>query len=138
MADDNNTNVNNGIFTEEEQELMELTKKVRVDVIKNMVKNGPPEKTREIEVLVMTASSLDKQVNDNAANRLKFQDNNNKEAVLDIVAEALKAVSKSNGKIQPAITSLPQEHMVDDFAPGEAIIDAEVLEISDFIPKEEE
>jgi len=130
-------NVNDGIFTEAEQELLELTKKARVDIIKDMTRNGSPTGARDIEVLVMTATSLDKQVNDAANSRLKHSDNNNIETTLNIVAEALKVVAKANMTEVTQLAELPIELDVDDFAPGENVIEAEVLSVDDFIPNKD-
>jgi len=99
--------------------------------------NGSPTGARDIEVLVMTATSLDKQVNDAANSRLKHSDNNNIETTLNIVAEALKVVAKANMTEVTQLAELPIELDVDDFAPGENVIEAEVLSVDDFIPNKD-
>jgi len=123
----------NSIFTKEELELLALTRSVRVDIIKEMIRGGVPDKVNEIRVLNEMALSLDKNITDSANIRIKHTDASNTEATLNIVAEALKSVAKANMTPGEQLIELPVELDVDDFAPGENVIEAEVLDVDDFI-----
>ena len=127
------------IFTKEEQELLEFTKKIRVNTLNKMVENGVPESTSEIRVLNELATSLDKQVNDNAANRLKHNDNNNKEAVLDLVSELIKnsAIDKANAnKATEVDRVIPKELLPTDIVDGELDVGSQNLDPADYIVEE--
>ena len=133
MAEQNTT-----IYTEEELALLEKTKKIRLDVADNMIKNGVPNNVGEIRVLNEVLTTLDKSVNETVANRLKHNENENKEALLDTVALALSKIEKTKVVAIDRIIDAPDEYIPCDIVPGETDIGVSQLNASDFIKETEE
>ena len=128
----------NTIYTEDELVLLEKTKKIRVDIADNMTKNGVPNSVAEIRVLNEVLTTLDKSVNETVANRLKHNENENKEALLDTVALALSNISKTKTAATNRVIDAPEEYIPDDIVPGETDIGVSQLNPSDFINTDEE
>ena len=128
----------NTIYTEDELVLLEKTKKIRVDIADNMTKNGVPNNVAEIRVLNEVLTTLDKSVNETVANRLKHNENENKEALLDTVALALSNISKTKTAATNRVIDAPEEYIPDDIVPGETDIGVSQLNPSDFINTDEE
>jgi len=129
MAEENN---NNSIFTEGEAEILELTKKARVDTLRLMVKDGVPVKSGDIRVMTELASSLDKVVTDSAAIRIKHSDVQNKEAMIGIVAATLTAVSRNKIPAADRQVALPEHIDVEVIVPGHMDISPTQLDPNDF------
>lgn len=129
---------NNSIYTNDELEVMEKTKKIRINVIDHMVKDGLPDKVGEIRVLNELLSAAEKNVQDSANNRLKFQDNQNKEAVIETVAEMFKKIhtQKANSYNPDKIVELEDEYIPIDIVHGETEITPGQLELELFTNKE--
>ena len=127
---------NSGIYTDDELKLLDTTKKVRLDIIKDMTKNGVPDRVGDLRVLneVMTSaeSSMHTQVN----NRLKHQDTGNTEAMLELVAETLKQAANVHTTPRTTPVVLPDEHTTIDIVPGETDINPSQLSIEDFVKQE--
>lgn len=87
---------NNSIYTQEELDVLKLTREKRLTIVNDMTRNGTPVKAGEVEVLNQVLTSLDKSVHDTVSNRLKHQENNNKAEIMLSVAEAIKQVKASN------------------------------------------
>lgn len=87
---------NNSIYTQEELDVLKLTREKRLTIVNDMTRNGTPSKAGEVEVLNQVLTSLDKSVHDTVSNRLKHQENNNKAEIMLSVAEAIKQVKASN------------------------------------------
>ena len=126
------------IYTEDELVLLEKTKKIRVDIADNMTKNGVPNNVAEIRVLNEVLTTLDKSINETVANRLKHNENENKEALLDTVALALSNISKTKTAATDRVIDAPEEYIPDDIVPGETDIGVSQLNPSDFINTDEE
>lgn len=113
---------NNSIYTQEEQELLKISKDVRKQIIQDMMKGGTPS-YKEVEVLNQVMSALDKSVNDAATIRQKHQDSNAKAETLAAVLETIKQISnqeamaaRANKQIE---TELDATFIPDDIVPGE-------------------
>lgn len=125
------------IFTDEEQEILDRTKKVRVDIVDSMVKGGVPEKVGEVRVLNEVLSGLDKMVQDSAANRLKHEENLNSEGVKDMVSEIIRAVAldRSRNSDGPVVKPVLEDEYIphdDDTVDGELEISPDALNPDDF------
>ena len=127
MSEETNT-----IYTKEEEEILNLTKKVRVDIVKNMIKNGVPERSGDIRVLNEVASSLDKVISDSANSRIKHQDSANTKASAELVVAAL--LSKKNElPIVENRTLVIDDSVTVEVVPGQMDINPDKLNPSDFI-----
>lgn len=117
------------IFTDEEQEILSRTKKVRIDIVDNMVKGGVPDKVGEVRVLNEILGGLDKMVQDSAANRLKHEENLNNEGTKDMVSEMIRSVALTRSK-QAALSDGNKPVLEAAYIPNdEDVVDGE-LEIS--------
>lgn len=85
----------NSIYTQEELDILKLTKEKRLTIVNDMTKNGTPG-YKEVEIVNQVLTALDKSVHDSVSNRLKHQENNNKAEILLSVAEMIKQVKVSN------------------------------------------
>jgi len=130
MADNNKS-----IYTDEENEILDLTKRVRVDTLKNMVKDGVPERSGDIRVMNELAGSLDKLVVDTANTRIKHQDSSDAKATADLVVAALMHRSTPTNTPQRTTTVLAKEITVET-VPGQMDINPEQLNPGDFIDAE--
>jgi len=116
------------IFTDDEQDILDRTKKVRIDLVDNMVKGGVPEKVGDIRVLNEVLSGLDKMVQDSAANRLKHQENLNNEATKDMVSDVIKSIAVERAK--NATVSVVKPVLEIEYVPDDAEVVEGELEIS--------
>ena len=124
----------NSIFTEDEEKILEMTKRVRIDILKNMTKGGIPSNTAELRIINEVSTSLDKVVQDSASNRAKHNDVQNKEATNLLVAAALRSVrEKKPEHVQNRIIELGSEHTRDNVVPGEMDINPMPLDPADFL-----
>lgn len=127
---------NNTIYTDEETELLKLTKKVRVDALNNLVKNGPPDKTNELRVMNELATSLDKLVTDSANARLKHQDTQNNAELADLVRQTL-INSRQKKLVSEKDRTIPKDKTLDSVVPGQTEMLPTPLDPSEFIDVEE-
>jgi len=128
---------NNSIYTEDELEILNLTKKVRVDIVENMTKNGVPERSSDIRVLNEVAGSLDKLISDSANTRVKHQDSANNKAAAELVIAALR--DRGNRKTTPVERDIVLDDSVDvEVVPGQMDINPDKLSPGDFITIEDE
>lgn len=93
-------NDDNSIVTQQDNERLELTYKYREKIL-NQAFAGErvPTDSREIEVINGVLNSMDKAVYDRINSRLKYQENKNKEAVLEQVAETIKQIHSKKATI---------------------------------------
>jgi len=129
---------NNSIFTIEELEIMERTKKVRLDVITSMTKDRVPEKTNELRVLNEYMNSLDDTVQRSVANRLKHEETSSKEAIMMHVAATLQNINSSIPMAGNRTTDLHDDYIPVDIVPGETDINPTKLLAGDFLPKDDD
>ena len=129
---------NNSIFTDEEQEILKMTKDIRVNAVKHITKSGIPDKVGEQRILNELLNSLDDMVQKSAANRLKHEENNNKEAMLDSVAAALMSISAKKLPAVDRVIEGGDEIIPEDIVEGEIDVNPTPLNPDDFIPSDAE
>jgi len=123
------------VYTEEELEIINKSKNIRLQIVDAMTKDRVPTDSREVRVINEVLTSLDKTVHDTANTRIKHQDSANKEAILDMVAETLKQSAKRRKEIDPStlVREVPTEYLEIDTVPGETEIQPSKLDPTDFL-----
>lgn len=122
----------NSIYTDKELQIMETAQNVRSQIVTSMVKGGIPDRVGDIRVLNEVLTANEKSAHDSATNRLKFQDNENKEATLEIVAETLKQVNINRQNLPKTNLTIDADLKNIETVPGEIEIDVDRLELEDF------
>lgn len=131
---------NKSAYSELEQADLEFLKQTRMSVIKSMTENGLPVKAGEIRVLNELLSAGEKSIHDTVANKLKYQDNQNKDALNDIVAAALLHMQAN--RVTPVASGyseskeLEDKYIPTDIVPDELSQEVLELEIKDFIDED--
>jgi len=130
-------NINNSsIYTEEEMELLEKSKKVRIGMVDNILEANKNKITHggTARVVNEILTSLDTSINNSATARLKHSENTNKEAILDMVSEIIINDHKlrSKSKVEGVIPDIPTEYSSVELVPGELELEPEPLELKDF------
>ncbi len=125
------------VYTQEEEDLLNLVKNNRLKIVNKMTENGNvPTAVGEIRVFNELLNSIDSSVHTGVANRVKFQAASDNQSTLEVVAETLKAIGRQNSNrvpLEAAFIELPQEYIPLDTVYGENEINPERLEIADFI-----
>jgi hypothetical protein len=89
------TETNTGLFSEEDQYRLEESYKYRKKILEEAFRDGDiPRDPKEIEAVNNVLNSMDKAIYDKAQAKLKYQDTQNKEATLQMVAATLKSVQE--------------------------------------------
>lgn len=117
---------NNSLYTQEELDILKLTREKRLTMVNDMTKGGTPG-YKEVEVINQMLTSLDKSVHDSVSNRVKLQDTNNKTEILASVAEAIKQLNMQRAKAKQSNevvdVDLADEYIPIDLVPGEQDMD---------------
>lgn len=117
---------NNSLYTQEELDILKLTREKRLTMVNDMTKGGTPG-YKEVEVINQMLTSLDKSVHDSVSNRVKLQDTNNKTEILASVAEAIKQLNIQRAKAKQSNevvdVDLADEYIPIDLVPGEQDMD---------------
>ena len=112
----------NSVVTQQDQERLELTYTLRKKILDHAFAGEKvPTEARDIEVINGVLNSMDKAVYDNINARLKYQENQNKEAILEQVAETIKQIHSKSSNI--VIDN--RQVVVDDSAIPLDIVDGE-------------
>lgn len=127
----------NSIYTQEELDILKLTKEKRLVMVEDMTKDGTPS-YKEVEVINQMLTSLEKSVHDTVSNRLKHQDNNNKEAILASVAETIKALKSKQQGIREEDVELADIYRPLDILPGELDMDTKQYTLDEIQNTKEE
>lgn len=131
---------NNNLYTQEEQELLDYSRQVRLTMVKDMTKGGTPS-YKEVEVVNQVLTSLDKSVHDSVSNRVKLQDSSNKAEILAAVAETIKQARLEQIKAKEAAieveTDLGEEYIPIDMVPGEQEMDQKQFTLEELTVEEE-
>ena len=131
---------NNNLYTQEEQELLDYSRQVRLTMVKDMTKGGTPS-YKEVEVVNQVLTSLDKSVHDGVSNRVKLQDSSNKAEILAAVAETIKQARLEQIKAKEAAieveTDLGEEYIPIDMVPGEQEMDQKQFTLEELTVEEE-
>ena len=129
-------NSQNSIFTAEETSDLKRFSDLRKDMINVMVKDGIPDVPREIRLLNELLIAGEANIQKTAENRLKHEDNLNKEALAESVAQMLKKI-QTDKQDNPVRGSGPTEvgdnFIPVDLVPGETEINPEKLNPEDFL-----
>ena len=89
------TETNTGLFSEEDQIRLEESYKYRKKILEEAFRDGYiPREPKEIEAVNNVLNSMDKAIYDKTQAKLKYQDTQNKEATLQMVAATLKSVQE--------------------------------------------
>ena len=112
----------NGLFTATEQQRLDDNYAFRKRMIDRAFAEGNvPDSAKDIEAINGVLNSMDKAIYDNANARLKQQENQNKEAILDLVAESIKVIhsQKSKHTTQEHETEIDNKFVPLDVVDGE-------------------
>ena len=129
-------NSQNGIFTAEESADLKRFSDIRKDMINVMVKDGTPDTSREIRLLNELLIAGEANIQKTAENRLKHEDNLNKEAIAESVSIMLKNIQNKKNDIPVRGTDQVEvsENIIPvDLVPGETEINPIKLNPEDFI-----
>lgn len=129
-------NSQNGIFTAEESADLKRFSDIRKDMINVMVKDGTPDTSREIRLLNELLIAGEANIQKTAENRLKHEDNLNKEAIAESVSIMLKNIQNKKRDIPVRGTDQVEvsENIIPvDLVPGETEINPIKLNPEDFI-----
>lgn len=130
------------LYTEEELELLEKSKKLRVGLVDNLVIHADPTAKNynsTARVVNELLTSLDKTIHDSANTRLKHQDSQNVGNMADIMAGIFKEIHTQNANAPKRETVILEDKFLpDNLVPGELSIEQPVLELKDFESKRED
>lgn len=129
----------NNVYTQEEQDILNLTQNKRLSIVSEMTKEIPT-KVGEVRVVNELLNSIDSAVQEAAKTRIKAKEAQNNKATASIVASALIELGRKRSALQPAIAA--NREINNDFIPvdvvdGELEIHPVQLSIEDFIDPEE-
>lgn len=83
----------NGLFSQTEKDRLESNYQYRKKMVEFAFREGSvPDSAKDIEAINQVLNSMDKAIYDKANAAIKYQDTQNKAAVLDTVSEALKNI----------------------------------------------
>ena len=122
------------VYNNEEENDLELTRTLRKSMLESIFRDGVPKDTRLYRVANEIMNSMDTSVHTKAGNRLKHQEVQNTEAILNTVTETLRnaqLVMLQNNKSRTI--ELQDEYVPVDIVPGETDITPEKLELRDFV-----
>ena len=111
-----------GLFTQEDNERLEATYNYRRRIVEQaFADDRVPTSSKEIEAINTVLSAMDKSIYDRTNIKLKHQENQSREAILDMVGEALRMVSINKASIQPGVRELElsADLVPTEFVPGE-------------------
>lgn len=126
------------LYTEEENTDLDYTRARRIAMVDQLFANGAPTSSKDMRVANEILNGIDSSTHTKVANRLKHQETQNTEAILNTVTEALKSITaaKSLHNVS-ANVELDNVYIPTDLVPGELDVNPDKLDITDFIPKGE-
>lgn len=132
---------NNNIITSQDRERLELTYSLRKRILDQAFSGERvPTEARDIEVINGVLNSMDKAVYDNINVRLKHQENQNKEAILEQVAATIKQIqTKKNNIVNENRSVMVEDNVIPlDLVKGETSLIQEQVTLSELLAKENE
>lgn len=129
---------NNDLFTIEEKEALDKTRKLRLEMVEDIVEDGMPQKAGDKRILNETLDAIDRQVFETSKMRAKVKENNDNSAILGMVVEVLRRSKDTDAPLSNREISLNSDFIPDDVVPDETAIDAKPLELNEFIKEEED
>lgn len=124
------------ILTDQDLERLETSYRCRSAIVENIFKDGIPNKVSVMETINKILDSMDKSIYDRANIKLKHEENQNKEAILDIITETLTNISKQNIQVNRD-TELDNEYIPDDIVDGETDIQPDQITLTDIVEEEQ-
>lgn len=132
---------NSTIFTNTELEQLEETKKYRRRILEVAFQGeNTPTDAKDVEAINSVLNSMDKMVMDQVNLRLKHQENQNKDAVLDAVSETLKAINSSkqrNAMNNNRELEIDNKLVPTDTVRGELDINPETISLTEIMEEED-
>lgn len=131
----------NGLFSEQAKERLEATYQYRQKILEKAFEEGDvPTDPKEIEAINNVLNSIDKSIYDRATADLKYQDSQNKEAVIQMVATTLKNVQQQKLKHQndEVITDIGEDKIPLDLVKDELRIGVDQIALSEILDEDEE
>lgn len=130
-----------GLFSEQAKERLEATYQYRQKILEKAFEEGDvPTDPKEIEAINNVLNSIDKSIYDRATADLKYQDSQNKEAVIQMVAATLKNVQQQKLKHQNdiVITDIGEDKIPIDLVKDELRIGVDQIALSEILDEDEE
>lgn len=122
------------LYTEQEKSDFDYIRSRRLEMVEAAFDNDVPTRDKDVMAINQVLSSMEAAINNKAINRLKLEETASKDALLDIVAETLKAVN-TNKNMAIDLTrdiDLDSKYTEIDTVPGETDINPGRLELEDF------
>lgn len=127
------------LFTQEDKERLEQSYQYRKLIVEAAFKEGRvPDSDKDIEAINSVLNSMDKSIYDRMNIKLKHQENQSREAVLDMVSEALRLVQTNKNQIpvqQPTL-ELSNDLTPTEFVPGELEINPQPITLDEIMKGE--
>lgn len=127
------------LFTQEDKERLEQSYQYRKLIVEAAFKEGRvPDRDKDIEAINSVLNSMDKSIYDRMNIKLKHQENQSREAVLDMVSEALRLAQTSKNQIpvqQPTL-ELSNDLTPTEFVPGELEINPQPITLDEIMKGE--
>lgn len=132
--------INNGLFSQEDESRLEKTYQYRQKILDEAFRdNDVPRDPKEIEAVNNVLNAMDKSIYDKAQARLKYQDTQNKEATLQMVAATLKNVQENKLKhVGEVIITTIEDDTPLDLVKDELSIGVDQIPLSEILDEEEE
>lgn len=125
----------NGAYSQQEKDDLEKLKRIRMEAIESLIKDGIPVKVSEIRVLNELITTGEKSIHDTVANQLKYKDNDNKDNLNKLVAAVLLNTKTNTSGIgvrkeEPILT---EDLVTDGILEGELNQGIQDLDTNEFI-----
>lgn len=137
-ANNTSASINNTIYTHEELEIFTKSRNIRMQLVDGLMSSGVPTKVGEVRVINELLTSLDKNAQDSASNRLKYQEGQSKEAMQETIVGILKEISATKQQhVRTVDPVIPDSYIPTDVVYGESDIHPDQLDPTDFLGKED-
>ena len=125
------------LLTEDENKIIFKTRRLREEILdKYLEEKGIPTNTRDIRVLNEVMNSLDSQVLGLVDRRLKREENDTNNNVLDIVKEVLSRVNENMFKATGIENKKRNVELSDEYVPTDIVEGETDLEYKEIDPSE--
>lgn len=127
------------LFTQADNERLEQSYQFRKQIVDFAFAEGRvPNSAKDIEAINSVLSAMDKSIYDKLNVKLKHQENQSREAILDMVSEALRtvAIQKANLTHQAPVLELQDELTPTEFVPGELEINPAPISLDEIMKGE--
>lgn len=127
-------NSSSGVYTDYEHNALSKYKMYRDRVIDDAFRNNTIPSTKELRVINEYIMANEKSIHDTVTNRLKHQENSNKEAIMATVIATLRETSRRAMEVNiNEDDEIADEYIPVDIVDGETDINPEPLLPEDFI-----